>query len=54
MVVSMNKLTKEKRIQVLATLVEVNSIRSTVRMTGISKNTISKLLRNVGSVCEQY
>lgn len=52
--VSMNKLTKEKRVQVLAALVEGNSIRSTVRMTGISKNTITKLLRDVGRVCERY
>ena len=52
--VSMNQLTKEKRVQVLAALVEGNSIRSTVRMTGISKNTITKLLRDVGKVCDSY
>jgi len=32
--ISMNKLTIQKRVQVLGALVEGNSIRSTVRMTG--------------------
>jgi IS1 family transposase len=52
--VSMNKLTIQKRVQVLASLIEGNSIRSTVRMTGAAKNTVVKLLRDVGKVCEQY
>ncbi len=52
--VSMNRLTREKRIQVLGALVEGNSIRSTVRMTGVAKNTVTKLLCNVGRACEQY
>jgi IS1 family transposase len=50
----MNLLTKEKRIQVLSALIEGNSIRSTVRMTGVAKNTIVKLLKDVGQACEQY
>jgi len=52
--VSMNKLTRKKRVQVLGALVEGNSIRSTVRMTGIGKNTVVKLLRDVGRVCSVY
>jgi transposase-like protein len=44
----MNILTKEKRIQVLRALVEGNSIRATVRITGVAKNTVVKLLRNAG------
>jgi IS1 family transposase len=52
--VSMNILTKEKRIQVLASLVEGNSIRSTVRMTGVAKNTVVKLLCDIGQACEKY
>jgi len=52
--VSMNKLTVEKRVQVLASLVEGNSIRSTVRMTSAAKNTVVKLLRDIGQVCELY
>jgi hypothetical protein len=52
--VSMNKLTIQKRVQILASLVEGNSIRSTVRMSGAAKNPVAKLLRNVARVCELY
>ncbi|MBA7685866.1 IS1 family transposase ISNisp5 [subsurface metagenome] len=52
--VSMNKLTIQKRVQVLGALVEGNSIRSTVRMTGAAKNTVVKLLQDIGQVCELY
>lgn len=50
----MNKLTIQKRVQVLGALVEGNSIRSTVRMAGAAKNTVVKLLRDIGQVCELY
>ncbi len=50
----MNKLPREKQIQVIAALVEGNSIRSTVRMTGVAKKTVSKLLVDVGCVCAEY
>lgn len=50
----MNRLSKEDRIRVVSCLVEGNSIRSTVRMTGISKNTISKFLVELGAVCSKY
>lgn len=50
----MNKLTREERVRVISALVEGNSIRSTVRMTGIAKNTIVKLLAEIGSVCAEY
>ena len=52
--VSINKLTTQKRVQVLGARVEGNSIHSTVRMTGVAKNTVVKLLRDIGQVCEQY
>jgi hypothetical protein len=52
--VSMNRLTTEKRERVLGALVEGNSIRSTVRMTGAAKNTVVKLLCNIGRVYEDY
>jgi len=35
--VSMNRLSTEKRAQVIVSLVEGNSIRATVRMTGVPK-----------------
>ena len=50
----MNILKRERRAQVIAALVEGNSINATVRMTGVAKNTILKLLANLGSACERY
>ena len=50
MMVSMNRLSTERRAQVIGCLVEGNSIRATVRMTGVAKNTISKLL-DLGAAC---
>src|SRR5215210_4073554 len=50
----MNRLSTEKRKQVIACLVEGNSIRSTVRMTGVAKNTVTKLLVDLGTVCSVY
>ena len=47
----MNRLSKENRAQILACLVEGNSIRATVRMTGVAKKTITKLLTDVGRAC---
>ncbi len=47
----MNRLTKEQQIRVIAALVEGNSIRATVRMTGVAKNTVIKLLLDLADVC---
>ena len=52
--VSMNRLTTEDRTRVVASLVEGNSIRATVRMTGVAKNTVTKLLVDLGAVCSEY
>jgi IS1 family transposase len=52
--VSMNKLSTARRVQVIAALVEGNSIRSTVRMTGVAKNTVTKLLVDLGGACSRY
>ena len=52
--VSMNRLTTEKRAQIIASLVEGNSIRATVRMTGAAKNTVTKLLLDLGKACAEY
>ncbi len=52
--VSMNRLSSEKRAQIVAALVEGNSIRATVRMTGVSKNTVTKLLVDIGAACSAY
>ena len=50
----MNVLSQEKRTQFIRCLVEGNSIRATVRMTGASKNTIAKLLIDLGAACSEY
>ncbi len=49
-----NRLSIERRAQILACLVEGNSIRGTSRLTGASKNTVTKLLVDVGEACEEY
>ena len=49
----MYKLKTEKKIAVLAALVEGNSIRAISRMTGVQKNTISRLLYRVGGGCDR-
>jgi IS1 family transposase len=50
-IVSMNRLSPDKRRAVIAALVEGNSIRATCRMTGVAKNTVVKLLVDLGTVC---
>lgn len=50
----MNQLSTDQRARIVAALVEGNSIRATVRMTGASKNTITKLLIELGSACSWY
>ena len=50
----MNRLTQEQRTRVVASLVEGNSIRATVRMTGVAKNTIVKLLVDLGAACSKF
>ena len=51
---SMNQLNQTRRAQILHLLVEGNSLRSTSRITGVARNTVSKLLCDVGSVCLEY
>lgn len=50
----MNCLTQAKKTQVIAALVEGNSIRATVRMTGASKKAIQRFLAAIGPACEEY
>lgn len=50
----MNRLKMDKREQIIASLVEGNSIRATCRMTGAAKETVLKLLADVGKVCSEY
>ena len=50
----MNKLPLEKRVQILSMLCGGSSMRSSSRVTGVSINTVSKLLANAGTVCAQF
>ena len=50
----MNKLSIERRAQILGMMVEGNSIRAIVRMTGASKNTVIKLLEYAGEAFSAY
>ena len=50
----MNKLSTEEKVRVVACLVEGNSLRSTVRMTGIHRTTIQNLLVDLGNACAEY
>jgi IS1 family transposase len=50
----MNRLSSEQRTQVISCLIEGNSIRSTVRMTGIAKKTVMRLLVECGEFCAEY
>ena len=54
MVSMANVLSTEKRAAVVRCLVEGNSIRATVRMTGVAKNTVTKLLADLGAACAKY
>jgi IS1 family transposase len=50
----MNRMSTERRAQVIGCLVEGNSIRATVRMTVAAKNTVTKLLTDVGEAASAY
>jgi IS1 family transposase len=50
----MKTLTTADRARAVAALVEGNSIRSTVRLTGIAKNTVAKLVIDLGQACISY
>jgi IS1 family transposase len=50
----MNRLPLKTRAQILSALVEGTAINAIVRMTGVSKVTILKLLKDVGEACLAY
>jgi len=54
MVSMANVLSTSDRAAVVAALVEGNSIRSTSRMTGVARNTVTKLLLDLAVVCAEY
>ncbi len=50
----MNRLSTKQRAQIIAALVEGNSIRATCRMTDTAKGTVLKLLADIGEACAEY
>ncbi len=50
----MNRTGTEKRAMIIRCLTEGNSIRSTVRMTGAAKNTVTKLVVEFGEFAAWY
>src|SRR6478735_11096993 len=50
----MNSLNAVKKVQVVAALVEGNSVNSTSRMTGVCKQAILGLLEDIGCACAEY
>lgn len=51
---SMNVLSISERVQVVRCLVDGCSMRATSRITGVARNTIDKLLVELGAACSQY
>ncbi len=50
----MNRLATDKRISVIAALVEGVSVNATCRMTGVAKQTVLKLLKDRGCAAASY
>jgi len=50
----MNQLSTAKRAQVIAALVEGNSINATCRMLGVGKHTVLRLLADAGNACAAF
>jgi hypothetical protein len=50
----MNRLTNEKRVQIIHALVEGNSLRAASRLCDVAFNTVLKLLPEIGEACEKY
>ena len=50
----MNKLSIEKRAQIIGLLVEGNSLRASSRLAKVSINTVTKLLVEVGKACAKF
>ena len=53
-ITDMNRLSVERRAQILSCLCEGNSVRATCRMTDSSKGAVLKLIAEVGTACAKY
>jgi IS1 family transposase len=50
----MNRLDSSHRAQIISSLIEGNSLRSTSRMSGVAINTVVKLAIDAGAACSEY
>ncbi|MGA2985244.1 MAG: IS1 family transposase [Terriglobia bacterium] len=50
----MNKLTTQKKCQIISSLVEGNSLRATSRMCDVAFNTVLNFLPDIGNACADY
>ena len=50
----MNRLPLEKQAKIIHLLVEGNSLRSTSRIADVSINAVTKLLIEIGKVCQEF
>ena len=50
----MNQLSTDRRCQIIAALVEGNSINATCRMLGVGKHTVLRLLEDAGCATDSY
>lgn len=50
----MKRLASQERATILHLLCEGQSIRAITRITGVSKNTVAKLLSDAGAICAEY
>ena len=50
----MNYLSRDKQTQVIASLVEGNSLRSTARMCDVAFNSVLRMLPQIGMACADY
>ena len=53
-IVIMNRLSTADRAKIIQGLCDGNSIRATCRITGAAKNTVTKLLVELGCACAEY
>jgi IS1 family transposase len=50
----MNRLSAPERVRIIRCLVDGCSMRATARIAGVARNTIDKLLVELGAVCSKY
>lgn len=50
----MNRLSIDKQAQIVSALVEGNSVNATCRMLGVGKNTVLRLLQDLGCACAAH